>query len=401
MPIPNTDQFLSSSVWDIEFRNAKFANQILASLSNIAPPYSPDSTAAIVGIVQTMKALNFMMLAETRDSLGVSPYSIDVANGTPAAVYCNQDVWAYIIALLDSANASLDSAGSMRAPGPAAARVRCGLDRRLGQAPWRARLPPSIARSRARQGSSTRMRSRGKAARGRHPQVPAHRTQWRSFGPTAPSRHRRCLPRRRSRRSPRWLCCGRPLYRLQRLEPVVRRSGQSHQRRDWHALHALGFRRGCRYAAMTCAGPRRSASTRRRYQQTVVQWGRLTLHLLLLWLDQHADSHCPQRGAHARRRSNPARDWATLGSAITLINDVHRGSRRVRNAAVDRANLHGRPRQLDEGATHLDRARGKRRPLDRDQDVRVGDGGRHHLGCDVWSRCNWCGQCQKGDRLVH
>lgn len=115
VPIPNTDQFLSSSVWDFEFRNAKFANQIIASLPIVAPPYSVDSAAAVTGIVQTMKALNFMMLAETRDSLGVSVYSITTGS-TPAPVFCNKDVWAYIVALLDSANAALNTAGSIALP---------------------------------------------------------------------------------------------------------------------------------------------------------------------------------------------------------------------------------------------------------------------------------------------
>ncbi len=116
MPIPNTDAFLSASVWDIEYRNAKFANQIMASLPNVVPPLSTDTVAAIVGIVQTMKALNFMMLAETRDTLGVSIYSIDVTNGVPAPMLCNKDVWAYIVALLDSGNAALNTAGAMGLP---------------------------------------------------------------------------------------------------------------------------------------------------------------------------------------------------------------------------------------------------------------------------------------------
>jgi starch-binding outer membrane protein, SusD/RagB family len=116
MPIPNTDGFFSASVWDFEYRNAKFANQIMASLPNIAPSLSTDTIAGIVGVVQTMKALNFMMLAETRDTLGVSVYSIDVTNGVPAPMLCNKDVWAYIVALLDSGNAALNTAGGIALP---------------------------------------------------------------------------------------------------------------------------------------------------------------------------------------------------------------------------------------------------------------------------------------------
>jgi hypothetical protein len=116
MPIPNTDGFFSASVWDIEYRNAKYANQIMASLPTVAPPLTPDTIAGIVGVVQTMKALNFMMLAEGRDTMGVSIYSIDVTNGTPAPMLCNKDVWAYIVALLDSGNAALNTAGGIALP---------------------------------------------------------------------------------------------------------------------------------------------------------------------------------------------------------------------------------------------------------------------------------------------
>jgi hypothetical protein len=111
IPISTTDQFFSASIWDIEFRNAKFANQIVATLPSVTPAYSASDAAAITGVVQTMKALQFMMLAETRDTLGVSPYSIDVSGTVPAPVFCNKDVWRYIVALLDSANTSLQAAG--------------------------------------------------------------------------------------------------------------------------------------------------------------------------------------------------------------------------------------------------------------------------------------------------
>jgi hypothetical protein len=111
IPISNTDQFFSASIWDVEFRNAKFANQIIATLPTVTPAYSVTDAAAITGVVQTIKALQFMMLAETRDTLGVSPYSIDVATTVPSPVFCNKDVWTYIVALLDSANTELQAAG--------------------------------------------------------------------------------------------------------------------------------------------------------------------------------------------------------------------------------------------------------------------------------------------------
>jgi starch-binding outer membrane protein, SusD/RagB family len=114
-PILFNDQFISDFVWDQEFNNAKFDNSILASLPNVKPPYASAQVEALTGVVQTMKALQFMMIAETRDSLGVSVYSID-GGSTPQPVFCNQDVWKYIVALLDSANVDLNLAGSTVVP---------------------------------------------------------------------------------------------------------------------------------------------------------------------------------------------------------------------------------------------------------------------------------------------
>jgi starch-binding outer membrane protein, SusD/RagB family len=115
LPISNTDQFFSASIWDIEFRNAKYANQIIATLPSVTPAYSAADAATITGVAQTMKALQFMMLAETRDTLGVSVYSID-GGSVPQPVFCNKDVWKYIVALLDSGNTALQVAGSSPIP---------------------------------------------------------------------------------------------------------------------------------------------------------------------------------------------------------------------------------------------------------------------------------------------
>lgn len=114
-PIVFNDEFISDFVWDQTFSNAKFANTIMASLPNIKPPYSSLQVDALVGVLQTMKALQFMALAETRDTLGVSVYSIQ-GGSTPQPVYCNPDVWKYIVALLDSGNAALNLAGATALP---------------------------------------------------------------------------------------------------------------------------------------------------------------------------------------------------------------------------------------------------------------------------------------------
>ena len=100
-------------VWNSEYENAKQANLIIASLPKISA-YSTQQVAAMTGVLQTIKALNFMYLAEMRDTLGIPLYAI-VSNPTDPP-YCNQDVWRYIVALLDSGFNQLTAAGTIAVP---------------------------------------------------------------------------------------------------------------------------------------------------------------------------------------------------------------------------------------------------------------------------------------------
>jgi hypothetical protein len=109
---PNSDYY-TTGVWNHEFTMAKQANEIVAALPKV-PGYSPAQVAAVTGIMQTMKALNFMYTAETRDTLGVPIFTI--VDGIKSPPYCNKDVWQYIITLLDSGNANLNIAGATPLP---------------------------------------------------------------------------------------------------------------------------------------------------------------------------------------------------------------------------------------------------------------------------------------------
>jgi len=100
-------------VWNAEYENAKQANIITASLPKVSA-YSAAQVAAITGVLQTIKALNFMYLAETRDTLGIPLYAI-LTNPTDPP-YCNKDVWKYIVALLDSGFNDLNTAGPIGLP---------------------------------------------------------------------------------------------------------------------------------------------------------------------------------------------------------------------------------------------------------------------------------------------
>jgi hypothetical protein len=103
----------STWAWSQEYVDIKEANQIMATLRQSAV-YSPAQSAAVIGVVQTIKALNFMYLAETRDSLGIPLYAVD--SNPVDSPYCNKDVWQYIVALLDSAEAELNVAGPIPLP---------------------------------------------------------------------------------------------------------------------------------------------------------------------------------------------------------------------------------------------------------------------------------------------
>ncbi len=109
-PIPAGDQ----GVWDNEYRTGDAALSIIATLPNVAPAYSAQQAAAITGIAQTLEALNFMLVAETRDTLGIPIHS--TSGGTNGPVYCAQDDWKQIVALLDTANANLNTAGAIPLP---------------------------------------------------------------------------------------------------------------------------------------------------------------------------------------------------------------------------------------------------------------------------------------------
>lgn len=107
------DDFIGATIWDNEFRGAKAANRIIAALTSV-PQYSSGDVSTLTGVAQTLKAMNFIWVAETHDTLGVPIYGITQPAASPAPILCNKDVWAYIVALLDSGHTQL-----MAAPGNA------------------------------------------------------------------------------------------------------------------------------------------------------------------------------------------------------------------------------------------------------------------------------------------
>ncbi len=99
--------------WSPPFQYALQANQLLAILPQVAA-YTPAQAFAVAGIAQTIKALNFMWVAELTDTLGVPIYAIH--DGITSPPYCNKDVWKYIVAVLDSGLVDLNTAGAIPLP---------------------------------------------------------------------------------------------------------------------------------------------------------------------------------------------------------------------------------------------------------------------------------------------
>jgi len=99
----------SGGVWAQEFSNISFADAIISAVPLVAPKYATADSNAIVGVVQTIKALNYMYMQELHDTLGGVVYS---PSGGVQPAYCNPYMWHYIVALLDSAEANLVAAGT-------------------------------------------------------------------------------------------------------------------------------------------------------------------------------------------------------------------------------------------------------------------------------------------------
>jgi len=101
-------------VWDNMYLGVGAAISIINAVPTVAPAYTAPQAAAVIGVAQTIEALDLMVLAESRDTLGIPVHA--ASGGGVGPVYCNKDVWAQIVAELDSANNQLQTAGSIALP---------------------------------------------------------------------------------------------------------------------------------------------------------------------------------------------------------------------------------------------------------------------------------------------
>jgi starch-binding outer membrane protein, SusD/RagB family len=119
--------------WANEYQNIRSAQQITAAVQVAVPAYTAPQRQGLIGVVKTLEALNYLILAWAHDSEGLAITQSPNATALPPAV-CLKDALAYVVALLDTANADLDSAGA---------------------APFAFSLPPGFASVGAMAGPST------------------------------------------------------------------------------------------------------------------------------------------------------------------------------------------------------------------------------------------------------
>jgi hypothetical protein len=101
--------------WGDEYQNIRSAQEILAAIPQAVPAYTTAQQQGLRGVVQTIEALNYLMVAWGHDSEGIAITESPTETGLPPAV-CLKDGLQYVVDLLDTANAALDSAGSTQFP---------------------------------------------------------------------------------------------------------------------------------------------------------------------------------------------------------------------------------------------------------------------------------------------
>jgi hypothetical protein len=105
------------ALWGGRYSAIRGVNIYLTALARVGSGDVSDAEkAASRGMANTMKALAFLYLVETRDSLG-APVDVDVSITAPPAPFVTKDsVYGYALRLLDSARADLARADSTRFP---------------------------------------------------------------------------------------------------------------------------------------------------------------------------------------------------------------------------------------------------------------------------------------------
>lgn len=100
--------FLADFTWNVHYRTIRAAQLLVADADAGSLPAA--DRAAVRGWARTWEALQYLRLAETRDTIGLP--LVTPADQTPAPVRCNPAVLAATAAILDTAVRDLGAAGA-------------------------------------------------------------------------------------------------------------------------------------------------------------------------------------------------------------------------------------------------------------------------------------------------
>jgi starch-binding outer membrane protein, SusD/RagB family len=107
--------FTGGGLWSGYYVAVKSANNVIDNIASAAD-LLPAEQSGTVGLAQTIKALQFYHLIESRDSLGLAIATDNPITAPPAPFVCKPDGLAYVSALLDSAYTNLQAAGATPFP---------------------------------------------------------------------------------------------------------------------------------------------------------------------------------------------------------------------------------------------------------------------------------------------
>lgn len=111
---PDAGAFTGQGVFSGFFIGIRSANTLIDAVKAADDASGLDATerSALIGLAQTVKAMNYWNVIEVRDTVGM-PIDLDQdINAAPAPWRCKQNVLDYISALLDSANTALAAGGA-------------------------------------------------------------------------------------------------------------------------------------------------------------------------------------------------------------------------------------------------------------------------------------------------
>jgi hypothetical protein len=110
---PDPGAFSGSGNWTAFMRDIRAANTIQSVLPTApAQELTSQEATGILGLIQTMKAIDYYKALEYRDTVGV-PLDLDHPLGEPLApLVCKPKVLAFVSALLDSGNTNLLAGGA-------------------------------------------------------------------------------------------------------------------------------------------------------------------------------------------------------------------------------------------------------------------------------------------------